>query len=119
RVLCSTAKRARQTWKLAAAQLHDTPKVTYDERVYHANASDLLALLRETEGDPRTLVLVGHNPSLQELVLELAGDGAGHTLKRARTKFSTAALAVLEVSVPWDELAPGSAHLTELVVARA
>lgn len=118
-VVCSTAKRARQTWLLAAEQMHDPPHASYDERVYHAGAGELVDVLRELDDDPRTVVLVGHNPSLQELVLDLADDGVGDTLRRARTKFSTAALAVLTVPDPWPQLVTGKATLAELVVPRS
>ena len=57
------------------------------------------------------MLLVNHQPAIQELVLELAGNGAG----LARAKFPTAALATLLFAGGWDELEPGCAELAELV----
>ncbi|MFK4146049.1 SixA phosphatase family protein [Streptomyces sp. NPDC004065] len=117
--LCSTALRARQTWELASAQWGTPPAVRYDTRLYAAGAADLLAVVREAPPEAGTLLLVGHNPGLEELVLELAGDGLGDALDRLRTKFPTSAIAVLAWHGPgWQALAPGAALLTQLTVPR-
>ncbi len=116
-VLCSTARRARQTWELAAAQLPGPPPARYEDRIYAAPATGLLAVIREAAGQAGTLLVVGHHPGLQELALALAdpGGGDGGTLDRARAKFPTAAVAVLEVTTPWPALRPGKARLTAFV----
>ena len=102
RVVCSTARRARQTWQLAAAELDACPAVRFDPRVYGAAAGDLLDLAREAAPGTRTLLIVGHVPALQELTVALAVARAGDAdaLKRVRVKFPTAAIAVLEWSSP-------------------
>ncbi|MEU9142589.1 histidine phosphatase family protein [Streptomyces sp. NPDC048349] len=118
RVLCSPARRTRQTWDLVAAESGITAPVTYEERVYGASTEELLDLVRETPAQVRTLLLVGHNPGAQELVLLLAGEGDGRALEQARTKFPTSAVAVLDLPGPWSSLAPGAARLTALAVPR-
>jgi phosphohistidine phosphatase len=66
-----------------------------------------------------TLLLVGHNPGLEELVLALAGDGLDDTLEQVRTKFPTSAIAVLSWrGTTWQALAPGTALLTSVTVPR-
>lgn len=66
-----------------------------------------------------TLLLVGHNPGLEDLVLMLARDGVGDALERVRVKFPTSAIAVLAWYGPgWAALAPGTALLTSLIVPR-
>ncbi|QNA76835.1 histidine phosphatase family protein [Streptomyces sp. So13.3] len=117
-VLCSSARRTRQTWELAAAELDGAPPVRYEPRLYAADDDDLLDVVREVAPDVGTLLLVGHNPGLQELALLLAGEAAGDTLERARTKFPTSGTAVLTWSGPWSALEPGSALLTDFVVPR-
>ncbi|WP_445525684.1 SixA phosphatase family protein [Streptomyces cyslabdanicus] len=117
--LCSTARRARQTWELVSAQWGTPPPVRYDRRLYAADAPDLLAAVREAPPEIATLLLLGHNPGLEELVLDLAGDGLNDTLDRLRTKFPTSAVAVLSWYGPgWSSLAPAAALLTDLLVPR-
>jgi phosphohistidine phosphatase len=117
--LCSTAERARRTWELAAGQWGTPPPVHYDRRLYAAGVPDLLEVVREVPGRVETLLLVGHNPGLGDLVLELAGDGLDDTLERVRVKFPTSAIAVLTWrGTGWPALAPGSALLTSFKVPR-
>ncbi|MFI2435184.1 SixA phosphatase family protein [Streptomyces sp. NPDC018693] len=117
--LCSTAVRARRTWELASAQWGTPPRVRYDERLYAADVTDLLTVIHETPPEVRTLLLIGHNPGLEQLVLTLAGDGLGDTLDTVRTKFPTSAIAVLAwYGRTWHTLAPGAALLTSTTVPR-
>ncbi|MEV5846593.1 histidine phosphatase family protein [Streptomyces sp. NPDC051985] len=117
--VCSTAVRARQTWELASGQWGTPPPVRHDRRVYAADVPDLLEVVHEVPAEVETLLLVGHNPGLEELVLELAGDGLDDTLEQVRRKFPTSAIAVLAWhGTEWAALAPGSALLTEVTVPR-
>ncbi|MFH0517785.1 SixA phosphatase family protein [Streptomyces sp. M41] len=117
--LCSTAVRARETWELASAQWGTPPPVRLEPRVYAAEVPDLLSVVHEVSPEVETLLLIGHNPGLEELVLDLAGDGLDDTLDEVRTKFPTAAIAVLAwYGATWRALAPGTALLTGVMVAR-
>ncbi|MDX3582032.1 histidine phosphatase family protein [Streptomyces europaeiscabiei] len=117
--VCSTAVRARRTWELASAQWGTPPPVRYDARVYAADVPELLDVVRATPDHVRTLLLVGHNPGLEELVLDLAGDALDDTLDDLRTKFPTSAIAFLSWhGATWAALAPGTALLTDMIVAR-
>ena len=128
-VLCSTARRARETWQYAQPGLAATPPVTFDARIYEGAAADLLALIREVPPATGTLLLVGHNPAIEDLALLLAaapGAAAGPgpagaapgDLERMRSKFPTAAIAVLQFHGTWPGLAPGEARLTAFVAPR-
>jgi phosphohistidine phosphatase len=118
RVLCSTAKRTRQTWELAAGELGGTPKVEWDVRIYAADVDSLVEVIREVPGDVGTLLVVGHNPGAQDLTLALAGAGEPGALRAARLKFPTGAFAALSVPGDWARLAPGEAELTRFEVPR-
>jgi phosphohistidine phosphatase len=120
RVVCSTARRARETWQLAAAELGASPSVSFDQRVYGAAAGELLDLAREIAPGTGTLLIVGHDPAMQELTLALGGPGGGDApaLERVRFKFPTAAIAVLEFTGTWQGLGPQQARLTAFVVPR-
>ena len=128
-VLCSTARRARETWQFAQAGLAASPPVTFDVRIYEAAATDLLVLIRQASPATGTLLLIGHNPAIEDLALLLAappdaaalpeagGAGPGD-VDRMRSKFPTAAIAVLESPGSWHDLAPGQARLTAFVTPR-
>ncbi|MGW3144412.1 MULTISPECIES: SixA phosphatase family protein [Streptomyces] len=117
--LCSTAVRARQTWELASGQWGTPPPVRHDRRLYAADAEDLLDVVREVPPEVETLLLVGHNPGLEDLVLDLAGDALDDALDQVRTKFPTSAIAVLAWhGTGWEALGPGTALLTSVIVPR-
>jgi phosphohistidine phosphatase len=128
-VLCSTARRARQTWQLVQAELGATPPVSFDDELYLGSAVQLLDLIRGTPPAARTLLIVGHDPAVPELALTLAATGpAGDAedksdapaaaFDRIRAKFPTGAIAVLEFGGNWDQLHPGSAQLISFVTPR-
>ena len=116
--VCSPATRAKETWALAAVELGDGITTSFERAVYTAEADDLIAVVRDTPSEVHTLCLVGHNPSLQDFVLEMAGEGEPELMVRARTDFGTAAVAVLEVHGKWSVLAERSGRLAAFVVAR-
>jgi phosphohistidine phosphatase len=116
-VLCSTARRARETWQLAEEKLGAHPAAEFEGRIYGASAADLLALARLTSADTHTLLVVGHDPAMRELTLELSseptGDAEAEALGRIQAKYPTAAIAVLSFSGRWAELGPGLARLAD------
>jgi phosphohistidine phosphatase len=132
-VLCSAARRARQTWQLAQAEIGPPVPVSFDDGVYQATAEGLLAGIRLTPPEPQTLLVVGHDPAIPQLAFMLIRDVAPvgqavspiqaaerpDLLSRMRVKFPTAAVAVLEFAgSAWPQLSPGRALLTEFVTPR-
>ena len=95
----SPAERTRETWGLAAAELAVPPPVREDDRVYAGSARSLLGVLRELPGEVATVVLVGHNPGVEDLVASLTGRSVS---------MPTSALAVIDLSGPWSA-APNTA----------
>jgi phosphohistidine phosphatase len=120
RVLCSTARRARETWELAEEKLGAHPPTVFEDRVYGASIADLLDLARQTKADVATLLIVGHDPAMRGLTLELVGgqpgDAEAEALGRVRVKYPTAAIAVLTFSGSWAGLGPGQARIADFVV---
>jgi phosphohistidine phosphatase len=113
-VVCSTARRTRQTWDLVAPELGGSPSVTFESRAYAATAMTLLYLARELPRRSRTALLIGHNPAISELAAELAEPPAAPGSARpAGMRFPTAAVAVFEFTGDWPELAPGQARLLD------
>ena len=117
-VWCSTARRAVQTWQLAQTGLGTTPPVTFERGVYEGTAAGLLALIRDAPATVGTLLVIGHNPAMEELGLMLAAASPDAALDRMRVKFPTAAIAVLEFGGTWHVLSQGGAHLTAFVTPR-
>jgi phosphohistidine phosphatase len=127
-VLCSTARRARETWQYAQAGLAATPPVSFEGRIYDEDATGLLALIHEVSPATGTLLLIGHNPAIEDLALMLAAPpgaagprsdtASSGNLERLRAKFPTAAVAVLQPAGTWRALAPGRARLTAFVTPR-
>jgi len=124
-VLCSTARRARETWQYAQTGLAAKPPVRFEDKIYGEDGTGLLALIREVPPATDTVLLIGHNPAIEDLALMLADPGAAGPgaaapgdLERMRAKFPTAAIAVLQIAGAWRGLAPGQAVLTAFVTPR-
>ena len=112
-VLCSRSTRTRQTLTRIAPGLGESADVQIRSELYAASAADLLEALREVQDEVRSVMLIGHNPGIQDLALTLARGGP--EIARVRSRFPTAALATLELKGSWCELAPGGAELTSFV----
>jgi len=108
-VLCSSARRALQTLELVAPP----GEVQIEDELYGASADRLLARLARVPDAHNAVMLIGHNPAMQELAAGLApGNGL------AEQKFPTGALATLAFTGRWRGLEWGAAELTEFVRPR-
>ncbi|MGI8681523.1 MAG: SixA phosphatase family protein [Mycobacteriales bacterium] len=119
RVVVSPARRARQTWELAASEVGAAPEPVLDERVYDNTVEDLLAVIRETPAGVEILVLVGHNPSMEQLAAAL-DDGRGHAAGRHELarKYPTSGVAVFAVNGDWAAVGPGGGTLVSFTAPR-
>ena len=115
-VLCSTATRTRET--LARTGI-DAP-VRYVGRLYDATAGTVIDEINGVSGDVAILLVVGHEPTMTELALGLAGPEAVNTdaAERISAKFPTSAMAVLRLNGSWTDLELGSAQLADFHVPR-
>lgn len=118
-VLCSAAVRTRQTLDAVRPALDATTQVLIEDGLYGADADDLLDRLRVVDPQITLVLLIGHNPGIQDLAIDLAGDGDEAALTQLHTKFPTAALATLELGrTGWADLRPDGAFLRSLVLPR-
>jgi phosphohistidine phosphatase len=116
-VLCSSALRARETLELMMPTLAPGAEVRFEDALYGANADELQGRLRAVNDQIASVLLVGHNPGMQDLATSLAGDGEPVAKELLRAKLPTGALAILDlVSTTWARLGPGGAYLVRLVV---
>jgi phosphohistidine phosphatase len=124
-IICSGAARARQTLALVLEKLGSpTPEVVFDDGIYLAPPELLLARLRAIKkgarGEtPKHVMLVGHNPGMEELALMLAGSGPAHDRARMAAKFPTAAVAVFTFDADtWKAVKPGTGRLEHFLSPR-
>jgi phosphohistidine phosphatase len=119
RAVVSPALRARQTWNSAQAELADVAELTIDDRIYDNEVDALLDVIRDTPEEIETLVLVGHNPSFEQLAHALDdGNGDRDAADAMRAGFPTSGVAVFEISGSWADVQPHSATLRAFAVAR-
>jgi phosphohistidine phosphatase len=116
-VLSSPARRARETTEAVTAVLRvPATHIHYDDRLYLAASDTLLAVLAGCPSRAGTLLLVGHNPGLEELLEHLSAEPPPRNA--AGKLLTTGALAQLTVRPAWSKLAPRGATLVELVRPR-
>jgi phosphohistidine phosphatase len=116
-VLCSPSLRTRQTLEAIQPSLGKKCTVELVPELYGASEQELLERLRALPEGLGSVLLIGHNPGLQDLALALASQGA--ELEHLREKFPTGALATLVVERDsWAALSPGDAELVDYVVPR-
>jgi phosphohistidine phosphatase len=114
-ILCSSAARTRETLELLRPAL-GASEVIVEEDLYGASSDELLARIHLVPDSVASVMLIGHNPGLEQLALALAS--AGDDLERLAAKFPTAALATLAIANSWSRLAPGDATLDAYVVPK-
>lgn len=109
-VISSPAVRARQTIELVLRSAKRSVELRFDQLIYEASPSRLLEIISQTEDERKSVMLVGHNPGMEELLALLVG-GEQH--------MPTASLArVLLHSKKWDKVPGGKAELDSFVKAR-
>jgi phosphohistidine phosphatase len=111
-ILCSPSVRTRQTLTLAAEEAWDnSPRIRFEEDLYEASAKTMEEILHELSEDLSHVMLVGHNPGLQDLAVRLAKLGSEASQKLGE-KLPTAGLVSFDFDADlWGELKPGSGEL--------
>ena len=119
-VLCSPARRAQETWDLAAAQLSPAPaEQTVAELYDFGDGTALLDLIHTQGGAVRSLMLVGHNPSMENLADRLCASGGSDLRNTMATKFPTAALAVISFDQEdWSSTTWSTGNLSHFICPR-
>jgi phosphohistidine phosphatase len=109
-VICSAARRTRQTWQQMAPALGNAAEFTAEERLYEANTDGLVEIIGQTGPDVGTLLYIGHNPAAARLVALLTG---------TEPDFPTSAIAVIAIAGGWAGLAAGGGELLASWTPRA
>jgi phosphohistidine phosphatase len=117
-VLCSTARRATETLDAIMPALEPAPDVRVEEDLYSASTEELVHRLHEIPAPVPSVLLIGHNPSIQSTALVLAREDDQLLIARLRDKMATGALATLELDGEWSAAGAGTARLVSFVVPR-
>ena len=113
-VLCSSARRTRETVELALP--HGTPEVEVVSGLYLATPDEMLEIVQEVASEVHDVLIVGHNPGTHDLAVSLAGKGPSSLLARLHEKFPTGALASLAFhGAEWSAVTPGKGRLERFV----
>jgi phosphohistidine phosphatase len=119
-VLCSSSVRTRETLNLLLPELRVAPTVQYPTELYLAEPEAILTLIRRAPDKSGALMVLGHNPGIEQLALALASVPLEKKLRKRYSamdeKFPTCALAVIDFDVAcWADLAPGQGELDAFV----
>lgn len=125
-VLCSSARRTIETCE----GVNPGGEVVVEPQLYNASGDDVLKRLHRVPEHMSSVMLIGHNPALQVLLLRLTGANGGNgrslnqdgdpdsMLSELQRKFPTGALATLSFDCAWSELSQGRAKLVDVVRPR-
>jgi phosphohistidine phosphatase len=112
-VLCSSARRAQETFQRMASGLRPGVPAQTERDLYGASAEDLLARLQEVPEAVPSVMLIGHNPAIQDLAIALARDH--EEMGRIERKYPTGSLGTFRFEGAWSELAPEAVREVSLV----
>lgn len=121
-LLASSAARVRETIELAMMAMGDVApeRREFDRGLYLAPAEALIEQLSERGGESEAVLLSGHNPGLEELVLALVPDDGGDKLRRiVEEKYPTGSFALIRIAIDdWHDLAGATGRLEAMVRPR-
>jgi len=119
-ILCSGSRRTRETLGLVLPYLHGDADIRVEEALYTAHDGEaLLNRLRAIGAGPDKVMLVGHNPAVQDLISMLCVEGDETALSRLRQKYPTGALSVIQLdAVNWRDAGTTAGRLTDLALPR-
>ena len=117
--LVSPARRTRETWDGLAGVLPGSIPVFYEDRLYDATPEAIMAVIKETPPDIRTLIVIGHNPGLHETARLLIASGDVEARERLNEGLPTSGLAVIDFAGnDWEKLHPRGGRLERFVTPR-
>ena len=112
RALVSTSNRTRETWILVSAAFAHSPATEFDGRIYDASPGTILDAVRESGTASKTLLVIGHNPGLQQLAAMLTASGDIDARQRLLEDFPTSSLALISFAgKSWHTLQPMGGRL--------
>ncbi len=118
--LVSSARRTQETWALVRERLPRQPEMRTVAELYAASSGQILDVLQAVEPALRTVLILAHNPGLQDLALALSGGGDAASREGMEAKYPTAGLAVIDFpAAHWRDVGRGMGRLDRFVTPRA
>lgn len=119
-VIASPATRVIETIDQVETTYGSSLNQEFDRRIYLASSATLMDILRSLENDPEMVMMVGHNPGLEDLIFDLVPDDGTQKLRDVvEEKFPTAGLAILELDIDsWADIGKGGVRFTKLMLPR-
>jgi phosphohistidine phosphatase len=120
RIIASPAVRCAETFELGSVAIGQTYPAEWDRRIYLASSATLEDLLREQDDSCASVMMIGHNPGLEDLIFDLVPDDGSSPLREmVEEKFPTAAFAVIELDIArWADLAWNCGKLVHMMRPR-
>lgn len=118
--LISTARRTEETWALVREKLPRDVEARNFAGLYAAPATTILDILAQVEPGCRSVLIIGHNPGIEQLALTLVGTGNADARQAMAEKYPTAGLAVIDFdAADWQSIGKGSGRLERFVTPRS
>ncbi|MEA2937094.1 MAG: phosphohistidine phosphatase [Alphaproteobacteria bacterium] len=120
RALVSPARRTRETWESLAPVMRPEPELDDDDRLYDASAATIFEAIKETGRAAQALLVIGHNPGLQEAARRLIASGDLDARERLNEGLPTSGLVVIDFAGDdWGTLHPRGGRLERFVTPRS
>jgi len=111
-VLCSKAKRCKHTLKRLLAEGFSVDQQIFSNKLYLASSNELIIVIKKTPNLIGSLMIIGHNPGLESLLVLLINDKTSSSYLSIASKFPTCAFVHIQIDTDcWTKLAPGSGTL--------
>jgi phosphohistidine phosphatase len=118
-ILCSSARRTRETMELVIAEFGVRPRSVLEDELYEATKHELMSRLRRLPEDIGNVLLIGHNPGLHQLAMAIADTDSAGFQALSSGKYPTAARASFRVPDPWSAFGRSRCELVDYVTAES
>ena len=118
-VYCSTAVRAKQTWNLLNRIVEKKKNIIYEDQLYMANSSIFMNFVKKTDDNFKTLMIVSHNPGIENFAVELIKNKESNFYKDINLKYPTGGIAIINFKLKhWSKINYETGDIYEFIKPR-